>query len=90
MIDSTARVPVFHYAAGSLVGESITYGVTRCHRQVLVFDAILRREHAELFCRPCEPCNYGDGPPGRELARGAVSGPSKEDMAEFRPTSGLQ
>ena len=89
VIDSTVRVPVFHHPAGSLVEESITYGVTRCHRQVLAFDAVLRRDHAELFCRPCKPCYYGDEV-SQARVPGALGGPSKDDMGAFRPTPGLR
>ena len=57
MVDTATRTPVFHDQAGVRVGPGgSTVLVTRCDRTVARFDAVLRREHAELFCRPCKRC----------------------------------
>lgn len=58
-MDSTLRTPVFHDPAGVREVGGKEYRVTRCDLAVPYFDATLRRDHAELFCRPCKRCWYG-------------------------------
>ena len=59
VVDTTIRVPIFHDQVGTRIVEGVTYRLTRCDRAVVSFDAVLRRDHAELFCRPCKRCYYG-------------------------------